>query len=71
MLPPSQMTIVKELGLVSATGTATAPADSAECGPRLEDALQAARQELCLKAAEMGANCVFQTTYACFAHPPL
>jgi hypothetical protein len=59
-----QMRIVQDLGLISATGTAAAPSSPNQCGAQVEAALQAARQELSLRAASRGANGVFQTSYA-------
>lgn len=58
-----QMRIVQDLGLLSATGSAAAPTNPTQCGAQVEAALQAARQELSLRAASRGANAVFQTSY--------
>jgi hypothetical protein len=57
------MRIVQDLGLLSATGSAAAPTNPTQCGAQVEAALQAARQELTLRAASRGANAVFQTSY--------
>lgn len=68
MSPPAHMRIVQDLGLLSATGSAAAPTNPTQCGAQVEAALQAARQELSLRAASRGANAVFQTSFSTAFH---